>query len=402
MSINDLDSLHDDDDFRVDDNTGTEDNGTEEGNPSSTEGDNDNGDKPESAPGRVTNTEEEESTEDTPSEEKEEEEAITPENEDTGDGTEGLSGIEAYLSQYNIKGGLIATKDESGNTVQKHFDDLSSQEQEFVLNKLASDHRPSVEENLGLIEEEVNLLNVFRESKKPINEFISELAEKRAEEMINFQSSGETDFNTVGDDAVMIRNLKDQYPEATAEEISAELESQKQSKFYEGNVKTIREKYIQDQTIEEARIESDRNSQALAQLEEDRITIATAVDGIKDVAGWEIDNNDKNAVLSGLLEVGEFGDSKFMERIYSSPQELFKAAWLYDNAEARIDSLEKYWKKRESAAFQEGKEFATNGMPTEPISSGDDSFQGTGTSSKPDPAIRVEKGSTLAELHDEE
>mgnify|MGYP003647946894 CR=1 FL=1 len=48
MSINDLESLHDDDDFRVDDNTGTE-----EDNLSSTEVDNKDGDKPESAPGRI-------------------------------------------------------------------------------------------------------------------------------------------------------------------------------------------------------------------------------------------------------------------------------------------------------------------------------------------------------------
>lgn len=393
---NGLESLHDDDDYKLDneDNLGG-DNPTEEEIAANAALAKEQEEKLK-ATGRVTNPEH------TPDENEAQllaEKAAAAAANENG---EKLSGIEAYLSQYNIKGGMITTLDSEGKHVQKHFDELTPTEQEMVLNKLASDHRPSIEESLGLVDEEIELLNAFRGAKKPVNEFINELAIKKAQEIINFQNSGGENFKDMSDDAIMTRNLKDQYPDATQEDIEAELLAQKASKFYEGNVKTIRDKYTQDQALLEAQTESARNNMILQQQDEDRVTIATVVDGIKDVVGWSINNDDKNAVLADLLEVNEYGDSKFMEKIYSSPTELFKAAWLYNNAEKRIDSLEKYWKKRESAAFQEGKAFVTNGMPSEPINASDPGL-GSGGNYKPDAGIeRKEKGTTLSELHDED
>jgi len=132
-------------------------------------------------------------------------------------------------------------------------------------------------------------------------------------------------------------------------------------------------------------------------LEEQRSTIVTVVQDINDIAGFKVSDEDKNNILHDLLETNEYGDSLFMEEVFSDPKTLFKAAWMYKNGEAYFDNLEQYYKKEIAKAYQNGKNEALNGMPSRPIS-GSINNNSTSGSSKEEP-IRKENFVDLDDLH---
>jgi hypothetical protein len=160
---------------------------------------------------------------------------------------------------------------------------------------------------------------------------------ERAEQIITLEESNSVDFKEMSDDAIVARWLKDNNPEANETELAEELERNKESSFFEKNAKSIRENYIQDQ-IKEFELKDQESRQAeIQELESDRAKIVEAVTNVENIMGFPVDDNVKNEVLEDLLEVNEFGDSMFMQNIFSDPEKLFKAAWLVKNAENHFE-----------------------------------------------------------------
>jgi len=278
-------------------------------------------------------------------------------------------GIEQFLAQYGISGGIITfeTEEEGGEAVSKHFDELSPNEQYNVLSELATSGAPSMEAKYGLDENEIGLLNYVREFDGSVEEALNDMAQKRVDQIMAVQASSDVDFNSMSDDALVTKWLRENNPEASEEDIVAELDRSKESKFYESQAKTIRENYIREQA---AQAENDRTTyeaEIEAEREEDRVAIATAAAEIQDVAGFVIDDDGKNEVLGKILEVNEYGDSLFMQEVFSNPEKLFKAAWLYYNADSHLDELTKKYDRDLANEYKKGRDYATNGMPSTPV-----------------------------------
>jgi hypothetical protein len=308
-----------------------------------------------------------------------------------------VPGIEQFLSQYNITGGMIELEKEDGTKETKHFNELSPEEQFNVLHDLANSGAPSIESKYGLDEDEIGLINMVRKSGKPIEEVLEDLAQERVSQILALKESTGVDYTKMSDDALISKWIKDNNPEANDAEIAEELARQKASKFYEKNVKSIREQFLTAQKLEADKASADRKKALDDELEEDRRTIATAVAGIDNVAGFKIDNNEKNLVLADLLEVNEEGDSKFMERVFSDPKELFRVAWLAKNAELYFDNMEKHYKKLNAEQYQKGKKDAIDGFSADPVNG----TGGTGSGTNPK-VVRVENAKSLDELHSED
>jgi hypothetical protein len=86
-----------------------------------------------------------------------------------------------------------------------------------------------------------------------------------------------------------------------------------------------------------------------------------------------------------------------MEKVFSEPNELFKAAWFYKNGTSVLDNLEKYYKNEVARAYQLGKTETMNGMSPNPIS-------GTRTSNanddgKSNQSLRRDKIVDIDDLH---
>jgi hypothetical protein len=308
-----------------------------------------------------------------------------------------VSGIEQFLAQYNIVGGIVTIEKEDGTPEDKHFNDLTPTEQANILLELAKSGSPSIETKYGLDEDEIGLLNMVRKSGKPVAEALNDIAQERVNQILALKDSNGIYYVKMSDDALTSKWIKDNNPDANEAEIAEELARQKASKFYEKTVKGIREQYLNSQKLEAEKNQADRARAFNEELEEDRRTIANAVLPLKSVAGFLINDDDKNAVLADLMEVNEEGDSKFMEEVFSDPVKLFKAAWLYKNAETFFDNMEKHYKKLVAQEYQKGKKDATDGFSAEPVSGTGSKVTGDG---KPVP-VRTEVAKSLEELHDD-
>jgi len=331
-------------------------------------------------------------------EELQAEKAAAESADDEEEEEEAAPGIEQFLSQYNIVGGMITFEadEEGGEPVQKHFNDLSAEEQFNVLSNLASQGAPNIEEKYGLDQEEIKMLNDIRNSGKSPYEFLNEQAAARVEQLRAMEESTGVDYTSMSDDAITTKWLKDNNPEASEEDIAAELERSKESKFYESQVKTIRDNYVKAQEAETSAVQEQQRRELEEQIEADRAVIATAAANTSHIAGWKLNDNEKNEVLGEILEVNNDGDSKFMVEIFGDPNNLLKAAWLYKNAEERFDELEKYWKKEVANAYQKGKNAGVNGLSSDPINAGEGSGSAGGGKEQP---LRQENVKTLDDLH---
>ena len=162
------------------------------------------------------------------------------------------SGIEAYLSNYGIEGGMITFEAEEpgGEPVRKHFDDLTEAEKGTILLQLAESGVTPIEKKYDLDEDEIGFLNYARKQNKPINEVIEELTQKRLDELRLTQEISSVDFENMSSDAIYARWIKESNPDATDEDIESELNTAKESKFFQSNVERIKIEFINNQKLE--------------------------------------------------------------------------------------------------------------------------------------------------------
>ena len=369
-----LDDLHDDDDFNLDPVDPTDENLDGDGNP--IDPTNDSNEDPNDDPA---------------------------DSKAVDEPTDDAPGIEQFLAQYGISGGIISfAGEEGGEPVNKHFNELTSEEQFTVLTELANSGLPSMEAKYGLDREEIGLLNFVRESGKSVEEALNDLAQERVQQILTLRDSFDTDYKNMSADAITSKWLKDNNPEATEEELAEELARSKESRFFERNAETIRNNYIAHQADEIRKEENAHQAEQEELIENDRAVIAQAAAEIEHVAGFVIDDNSKNEILSKILEVNQHGDSLFMEEVFSDPEKLFRAAWLFYNTDTYLDQLDQKHKKDLANEYKKGRDHAINGFSSDPVSGVDANNTRTTTNGKPDPVRREPGGMTLDDLHNDD
>jgi hypothetical protein len=236
--------------------------------------------------------------------ETETETEVAQDPEITGDG------VEQFLSQYGIAGGIISFESEKpGETEQKHFNDLSPDEQFNVLSDLAQSGATAN----SLQPQEQQIIDLAKQNNMSLDQLINELAVERAEQYLALEQSYSVDFKEMSDEAIVARWLKDNNPEASEVELAEELERNKESSFFEKNAASIREKYVDGQIQESQARDQQAQQEEFQELEDDRSKIVEAVNNVENIMGFPVDDAVKNEVLEDLLEVNEFGDSMFIQ-----------------------------------------------------------------------------------------
>ncbi len=274
--------------------------------------------------------------------------------------SENMSGIEMYLAQFDIEDGMIQFDDGA-----VHFNDLDAAKQAEVLQQLHATQAVSVESKYGLDEDEIGLVNYLRENKLTVDQMVDQLVAERVATMMTMQELATEDYEKMEADAIYMKFLKETSPEATPEQIAADLLKAKELSNFTKQTEALRAQYTakQKELVEAKSSESKVNHDAL--VETQRKEIVQAVLPMTEIAGITLDQNIKNTVLDHILETNAEGDSKFMDEVFAGPESLFKAAFWYVYGESMIAQRDEYWKKEKSAAYKRGKEDAlgTSGQP---------------------------------------
>lgn len=330
-------------------------------------------------------------------EEDKEEEVVEDDNttEEVEEEVEsGASGIDQFLAQHGIVGGMITFEGEDGKDPEsKHFNELTSEEQFNILHDLTTPAEQEQDISKLLDEDEINLVSWIRDQGTTVEDAIDKLASERLDQLQNFESG--QNFEDMPSEVIVGKWLKDTNPDASDEDLIEELDNLKNGKFFEKQADALRKQFITEQGVEQEKANQARAEEAQREIDEDRVTIANAAKNIERVAGWDINEDMKNDVLESLLEVNEEGDSQFMSEVFGNPEKLFKAAWLYKFGESHFDQLETYFKKEITNQFQEGKRIGESGLSKEPLDGGYVPKVKSGKKS----AIRQEKIVSLSDLH---
>lgn len=275
-------------------------------------------------------------------------------------GIKNLSGIEQYLSTFNIEGGMVDFKD--GTKI--HFDELEADKQLEVLSKLHESSTQDIEAKFGLNDDEIGLINYMRKEEGTIDEIINNMAQQRAQTYITSQEVQTQAIDKMDDDAIYTSFLIKGSPDATTEDIEKDLAKAKEMSGYTNNVANLRERMVSDQEASLAQEQVNDREKMNSEIEEQRKQVVKVVSGMESVDGLSINDGIKNDVLDLILTVDDEGDSQFMTEVFSDPEKLFKAAFWYKNGTDIISNREDFWKKEKSAAYKRGLKDAQAGKRT--------------------------------------
>lgn len=278
-----------------------------------------------------------------------------------------MSGIEIYLSQFDIEGGMIAFDDGSST----HFNELDSTKQAEVLQQLHTSQATSVEEKYGLSETEVSTINYLRANNLSIEDMVTQMAAEQVDTILALKEADSTNYKEMEPDSVYLNFLKKSNPEATTEQLEQDLATAKTMSNYENVVGRLREQFETEQLAVVTQKKSAAKESQMKALEEQRRQVVTEVSKMKDIGGVSLDDNVKNSILDRVLEVDEDGDSKFMTEVFSEPDNLFKAAFWYYYGEDLGKQRDEYWKKEKSASYKRGRQDALGTGPTRKVSFSD-------------------------------
>ena len=273
-----------------------------------------------------------------------------------------LTGVEQFLTNYGVQGGIIQYED--GTTAR--FSELNGTEQAEILSSLTQEAIPSIEEKYNLEDTEVNLLNTIRESGQTPEEFINNMIDYRTQTLLAQQELASIDYTAISDDAIYVKSLRDENPAITTDEIGEELAKAKELKSYTSSVSALRKGYISEQESVNYELSSQQREAFQAELEEQRYAVVQAVEDLNDIGGAPVTDEMKEFLLQDLMELNENNDPILMEKVFSDPQAMFEVNWFLNYGKDYMKNVDNYWKKEVSKAHKAGYQQATGGMPHNP------------------------------------
>jgi hypothetical protein len=286
---------------------------------------------------------------------------------DDGDDVE-LTGVEEFLTSYGVNGGIITFED--GTT--SRFSELDSKEQNNILSSLVKESVPSIEEKFNLDEDEINLLNAVRESDMNSEEFINDLVNHRLQTVLATKESNSTDYKSLSQDAIFVKNLRDSDKDLTDEDVAEELVKAKGLSSYKSTVESMRRLYINDQETANKASQTESDKVFNQELEAQRHDIVAAIENINDIAGAAVTPEMKEFLLHDIMELNDSKDPILMEKIFSNPESMFKANWWVNYGEDYIGQLNTFWKKEVSKAQKSGYDKAAGKLTRNPTIIGSD------------------------------
>ncbi len=271
----------------------------------------------------------------TPAAEEEEDEA-DPQPADP----DGAAGIELFLSDHGITGGMIEFDD--GDPV--HFADLSADEQANLFTELVQEKidagTADYMRTVGLTEPETNALNASRTAKIPLDEYIENLAQERASEITRSAQNQTIDYANMSDEDIHLQVLVEELGEdATDEEITEAYEEDSKARGFKRMVARERAEFVREQDADKAAIAQQQVNEQQEDLRAQTDSFVDYVTSVDQIGGIPFSYDQKNEVLEEILETNEHGDSNILQQWFSNPAELTKAVFLYKHAEEHINAL---------------------------------------------------------------
>ena len=251
-------------------------------------------------------------------------------DEPGGDTT--LSVWDEYLAARGFNEGKLKIIDENEEEVEVSFYDLTREEQMDILRTGSEESN----DDIGLDDSEVELINQIRGANQSVAEFLEEYKKGILEEIEVPEDS--YDIDSYDDQELFLLDLKNKW-DLTDEELTAELERELQNEpLFKKKVDVLRKEYkeLEDQYKQgQLQEQQEREQEQYTKFSEKMVGIANAV---SDFHGIEPEDDEKNEVLSTLLDRDEAGVTSFYKTL-NDPEKLYEMAWYARYGKEAFDTL---------------------------------------------------------------
>jgi hypothetical protein len=261
-----------------------------------------------------------------------------------------------YLRDLGVSDSkAIQFENEDGEIETVDFDTLDRDTQLTMLRELTDP---------GLSNHEIEVVNYLRRNNASFDEVVNYFAEQRLQQYFaqnpDQMPQRVYSIDEYTNDELYLADLKNKYPDFTEEELLAELDSAKlNEELFNKKSDTIRQQYkeYEDRMQQEAVMAEQQRYEALQQ------NIVNAVLNFKEISidpdpesedwrGLEIEDGDRQNILSYLLDQDQEGKSRLVRDI-EDPNELIKLSWYKLYGDETFKHITGYWKGLLKEARQE-------------------------------------------------
>lgn len=259
-----------------------------------------------------------------------------------------------YLTKLLISKGIdrnkVRIENEEGEIEEYNFDDLDDETKFGILSSDVTNE---------ISDEEQKTLNLLRKNKMNLKDFAKYQRDLAIKEYLEQNQVQTYTIDGLSDDELYKFDLKDQMPDLTDEEVEEQLTRAKENEgFFQKKIAALRKEYkdLEDERKqqEDAKLQSEQEEQ----FNQFAQSLVTSARNIEEMNGMELDDNDKNEVLSFLLDRDANGQSQF-SKLFEDPDALFKMAWFILKGQEAHDALTDYYKSEIAKARRANKQEPT-------------------------------------------
>ena len=254
------------------------------------------------------------------------------------------------LKLKNINPESIKFENENGELEEYNWENLSLEEQKNILisNDLDNDY--------GLEDDEINIINNFRESKLSYDDYINNIKTKAIEEYLQENNPYKVySIDDYTDDDLYLLDLKTKMEDLTDEELVLALETEKSNPtLYDKKIKALRNEY---KNLEEAKIQAEQEleEQENAKIREEfENTIKTNVNNLKSIGNLELSEDEKNNIYNFITGTNSAGES-LISTALNDPEKLVKMVWFTLYGEQGFNIIQDYFTKQLAESRKEIK-----------------------------------------------
>lgn len=290
------------------------------------------------------------------------------ENEGSQDDTHDYQPDALILSLLKAKGidpEAVKFENEDGEIEEVPFSSLSEEERFNILNSSDADI------DFGLNDDEVGTLNFLRENNVSFEDAIKYYQRQAIQEYIDSQNINGVEINQYTDEELYVLDLKSKYEDLTDDEIEIELSKQiEHPELFKKKMDKIRSEYedLEKQQLEQAKTEQQTKDEEAYKLVE--TNLINAAENINDIGGLDLDVDDKNQVLTYLLQEDLNGTSAFVKSL-DDPNTLFELAWFATKGKEAFSIIHDYYKNQIETVRKTTYEKAKQEFSSKPKEDGD-------------------------------
>lgn len=244
--------------------------------------------------------------------------------------------VNSLLEAKGITNGKITILDEDDQETEVSFFDLSQEEQLEILN--ADPETTEPQNNQVTLDASIQeLVDKLKANNLTLDQYLEQHVASTIEGL-GRNTDPVYEIDSYGDEELFMLDLKEKY-DLSDEELQQELETALTNKpLFDKKVAAIRTEYKELEDLRKQQQQQEFEQQQQAQYDEFVNKMTETAINSSEFYGLELEDDEKNEVLSTLVELDDNGTSEFYRTI-SNPAKLFEAAWFLKYGKEAFDAI---------------------------------------------------------------